>query len=211
MSTLSTLPDRELASGISEVVKYGLIRDAPFFEWLEANAGALLARDAEAMAYAIERSCINKAEVVAADEKENDLRATLNLGHTFGHAIETGEWASICRFVHSFICLFVRSFVRSFVRLFVRSFVRSFVCFYRMGIPDRASWPSSPPTLSCSDGLRRVVAWRGRVGWDDHGGVDVEGAWMDRGLHLRPHVAATREGAFLAGYTNVYTLNLYYI
>jgi len=89
--TLSTLPDRELASGISEIVKYGLIRDAPLFKWLEANMWQLLARDSEATAYAVERSCINKAEVVAADEKEmNDVRATLNLGHTFGHAIETG-------------------------------------------------------------------------------------------------------------------------
>ncbi|KAG2428877.1 hypothetical protein HYH02_014200 [Chlamydomonas schloesseri] len=90
--TLATLPDRELASGISEVIKYGLIRDAPFFEWLEANMDRLLARDPEAIAYAVERSCINKAEVVAADERESSegVRATLNLGHTFGHAIETG-------------------------------------------------------------------------------------------------------------------------
>lgn len=88
--SLSTLPDRELASGISEIVKYGLIRDAPLFEWLEANMEKLLQRDPEAIAYAVERSCINKAEVVAADEFEGGVRATLNLGHTFGHAIETG-------------------------------------------------------------------------------------------------------------------------
>lgn len=94
--SLNTLPDRELASGISEVIKYGLIRDAPFFEWLEQNMDKLLQRDPEAFTYAIERSCINKAEVVAADEKEGGVRATLNLGHTFGHAIETctgyGAW-----------------------------------------------------------------------------------------------------------------------
>ncbi|KXZ56038.1 hypothetical protein GPECTOR_2g1590 [Gonium pectorale] len=90
--TLASLPDRELASGLSEVIKYGLIRDAPFFEWLEINIERLLARDPEAIAYAVERSCINKAEVVAADERESSegVRATLNLGHTFGHAIETG-------------------------------------------------------------------------------------------------------------------------
>lgn len=71
--------------------RYGLIRDAPLFEWLEDNMPRLLSRDPEAIAYAVERSCINKAEVVEADEKEtNDVRATLNLGHTFGHAIETG-------------------------------------------------------------------------------------------------------------------------
>lgn len=88
--TLNTLPDRELASGLAEVIKYGLIRDAEFFEWQEKNMDALLARDPTAFAYAIKRSCENKAEVVSLDEKESGLRATLNLGHTFGHAIETG-------------------------------------------------------------------------------------------------------------------------
>ncbi|MBA0771916.1 hypothetical protein Gotri_007374, partial [Gossypium trilobum] len=94
--TLNTLPDRELASGLAEVIKYGLIRDAEFFEWQEKNMEKLMARDPDAFAYAIKRSCENKAEVVSRDEKESGLRATLNLGHTFGHAIETGfgygEW-----------------------------------------------------------------------------------------------------------------------
>jgi 3-dehydroquinate synthase len=94
--TLNTLEDRELSAGIAEVVKYGLIRDPQFFDWLEENMDALLARDPNALAYAIERSCRNKAEVVAADELEAGQRALLNLGHTFGHAIETGmgygEW-----------------------------------------------------------------------------------------------------------------------
>jgi 3-dehydroquinate synthase len=88
--TLNTLPDNELAAGIAEVIKYGLIRDLPFFEWLEQNIDKLLVRDTEAMQYAIERSCRNKAEVVAADERESGERALLNLGHTFGHAIESG-------------------------------------------------------------------------------------------------------------------------
>ncbi|KAJ4714154.1 putative 3-dehydroquinate synthase [Melia azedarach] len=88
--TLNTLPDRELASGLAEVIKYGLIRDAEFFEWQEKNMHKLMARDPSAFAYAIKRSCENKAEVVSLDEKESGLRATLNLGHTFGHAIETG-------------------------------------------------------------------------------------------------------------------------
>lgn len=88
--TLNTLPDRELASGLAEVIKYGLIRDAEFFEWQEKNMDALIARDHAAFVYAIKRSCENKAEVVSQDEKESGLRATLNLGHTFGHAIETG-------------------------------------------------------------------------------------------------------------------------
>ncbi|KAL3157215.1 hypothetical protein ABBQ38_001452 [Trebouxia sp. C0009 RCD-2024] len=89
--TLNTLPDRELASGISEIIKYGLIRDAPLFQWLEQNMDRLLQRDAEAWTYAIQQSCLNKAAVVAADEREGGVRATLNLGHTFGHAIETGQ------------------------------------------------------------------------------------------------------------------------
>jgi len=88
--TLNTLPDRELSAGLAEVIKYGLIRDLAFFEWLEANMAKLVARDTEALAYAIRRSCENKAEVVAADERESGQRALLNLGHTFGHAIETG-------------------------------------------------------------------------------------------------------------------------
>ena len=88
--TLATLPDRELSAGLAEVIKYGLIRDLPFLEWLEANMEKLVARDTEALTYAIHRSCRNKAEVVAADERESGQRALLNLGHTFGHAIEAG-------------------------------------------------------------------------------------------------------------------------
>lgn len=88
--TLNTLPDRELCAGLAEVIKYGLIRDLPFLAWLEANMDKLLARDPAALGYAIHRSCQNKAEVVAADEREAGNRALLNLGHTFGHAIEAG-------------------------------------------------------------------------------------------------------------------------
>jgi 3-dehydroquinate synthase len=88
--TLSTLPDRELKAGLAEVIKYGLIRDVDFLGWLEANMEALLDRDPQALAQAIERSCRHKAAVVAEDERESGQRALLNLGHTFGHAIETG-------------------------------------------------------------------------------------------------------------------------
>ena len=88
--TLNTLPDRELSAGLAEVIKYGLIRDPAFFGWIESHLEALLARDPEALAEAIRRSCENKAEVVAEDERETGSRALLNLGHTFGHAIETG-------------------------------------------------------------------------------------------------------------------------
>lgn len=91
--TLATLPAREFSAGLAEVIKYGLIRDLPFFDWMEANIQRLIDRDSDALAHAIERSCINKADVVAADEFETAKeggRALLNLGHTFGHAIETG-------------------------------------------------------------------------------------------------------------------------
>jgi 3-dehydroquinate synthase len=87
---LNTLDDRQLSAGLAEVIKYGLIRDIEFFEWLEQNIELLLARDKAALAFAIERSCLNKAQIVAEDETETGIRATLNLGHTFGHAIETG-------------------------------------------------------------------------------------------------------------------------
>jgi 3-dehydroquinate synthase len=88
--TLNTLDDRQLAAGVAEVIKYGLIQDAEFFSWLERSMDQLLARDTEALIYAIKRSCQCKAEIVAADERESGRRALLNLGHTFGHAIETG-------------------------------------------------------------------------------------------------------------------------
>ncbi|MDH5648427.1 MAG: 3-dehydroquinate synthase [Gammaproteobacteria bacterium] len=89
-NTLKTLPDRELSAGIAEVVKYGLIRDSDFFAWLETNMEGLLARDSSIVTEAIYQSCKHKAEVVAEDERETGARALLNLGHTFGHAIETG-------------------------------------------------------------------------------------------------------------------------
>jgi 3-dehydroquinate synthase len=88
--TLATLPARELAAGLAEVIKYGLILDRPFFDWLEANIDRLNTRDEQALTYAIRRSCEIKAAVVAGDERESAARALLNLGHTFGHAIEAG-------------------------------------------------------------------------------------------------------------------------
>jgi len=96
MSTLDTLDDRELKAGLAEVIKYGFIIDADFFAWLENNIDALLARDAVTTAHAVQRSCEIKARVVEADEREHGQRALLNLGHTFGHAIEAamgyGVW-----------------------------------------------------------------------------------------------------------------------
>jgi len=95
-STLDTLPARELSAGLGEVIKHGAILDAAYFEWIEKNIAKLVARDPEALAHAIARSCEIKAEVVRKDEREGGLRAVLNFGHTFGHAIESGlgygEW-----------------------------------------------------------------------------------------------------------------------
>jgi len=96
MDTLATLEERQLKAGLAEVIKYGFIIDAEFFKWLEDNMDALLARDTQATAYAVRRSCEIKAKVVEADEQEHGIRALLNLGHTFGHAIEAamgyGTW-----------------------------------------------------------------------------------------------------------------------
>jgi len=96
LNTLKTLPPRELSAGLAEVIKHGAIADAQFLDWIEANSKALLACDTEAMAHAVLRSCEIKSAVVSADEREGGIRATLNFGHTFGHAIEAGmgygEW-----------------------------------------------------------------------------------------------------------------------
>jgi 3-dehydroquinate synthase len=96
VATLDTLPDRELRAGLAEVIKHGAALDAPFFDWLERNVEKILARDRAALVYAVRRSCELKAAIVAQDERESGARALLNLGHTFGHAIETatgfGPW-----------------------------------------------------------------------------------------------------------------------
>jgi 3-dehydroquinate synthase len=96
LSTLRTLPARELSAGLAEVIKYGPIADMAFLDWIEANVEPLMARDADALAHAVRRSCEIKARVVGSDEREAGLRAILNFGHTFGHAIEAGlgygEW-----------------------------------------------------------------------------------------------------------------------
>lgn len=98
--TLDTLPEREVKAGYAEVVKYGLIDDVEFFQWLEVNAPALIAGDEDARAHAIARSCAAKARVVAADEREGGRRALLNLGHTFGHALEVLNGYDASKLVH---------------------------------------------------------------------------------------------------------------
>ena len=90
LDTLKSLPERELSAGLAEVVKYGPIADMDFLAWIETNIGALMGRDPQALAHAVKRSCEIKAWVVGQDERESGLRAILNFGHTFGHAIEAG-------------------------------------------------------------------------------------------------------------------------
>jgi 3-dehydroquinate synthase len=90
LSTLQTLPSREFSAGLAEVIKYGLIDDPDFFEWLESNVDRLMRKQMAELEFAVARCCENKARIVAADEKEQGVRAWLNLGHTFGHAIEAG-------------------------------------------------------------------------------------------------------------------------
>jgi len=89
-ATFSTLPQRELCAGLAEVIKYGPIADMAFFDWIDANLAAMMARDPQALAHAVRRSCEIKASVVGQDERETGVRAILNFGHTFGHAIENG-------------------------------------------------------------------------------------------------------------------------
>jgi len=98
MATLNTLPDREYRAGVAEVVKYGLIADAAFYGWIKNNISPINCRDEQALTEMVERSCRNKAAVVARDERESNVRAILNLGHTFGHAIETTE--KYCGLLH---------------------------------------------------------------------------------------------------------------
>jgi 3-dehydroquinate synthase len=90
LATLATLPPRELSAGLAEIIKYGPIADMAFFDWIEQNIDALRAGDPAALAHAVRRSCEIKADVVGQDERESGLRAILNFGHTFGHAIEAG-------------------------------------------------------------------------------------------------------------------------
>ncbi len=116
MSTLQTLPERELKAGLAEVIKYGLIDDAEFFHWLGDNMSGLLALAADKLSYTVNRCCENKARIVAADERENGQRALLNLGHTFGHAIENacgyGVWLH-GEAIAAGMCLAARFSVRS--------------------------------------------------------------------------------------------------
>jgi len=152
-STLDTLDDRQLAAGIAEVIKYGLIRDPEFFDWLEQNMDALLDRDPAALSHSIERSCRNKAEVVAEDEREAGARALLNLGHTFGHAIEAGMGYG--RWLHGEA---VATGMLMAADLSRRSGWLSDDDVFRIGrLLERAGLPVSPPAEMRPDDYMRIM------------------------------------------------------
>ena len=153
LDVLATLPSRELSAGLAEIIKYGPIADMAFLEWMEANLDDLLAREPEALAHAIRRSCEIKARVVSQDERESGLRAILNFGHTFGHAIESGlgygEWLHgegvgcgmvMAAHLSEQLGLVDRFFVERLTRLVLRA-----------GLPVRA------PVLSTGDNAGRYL------------------------------------------------------
>jgi 3-dehydroquinate synthase len=143
--TLKTLPDRELKAGLAEVIKYGAIVDPAFFAWLEDNIEALVTRDPEALARAIQRSCELKAEVVAEDEREAGRRAILNFGHTFGHAIERcqgyGEW------LHGEAVAAGMVMAAKLSNMDLAEFQRL------AGLIERAGLPAAPPPIAVEDML----------------------------------------------------------
>ncbi len=155
LATLQTLPSRELSAGLAEVIKYGPIADMAFLDWIEARMDALMARDPEALAHAVRRSCEIKASVVGQDEREGGLRAILNFGHTFGHAIEAGlgygQWlhgeAVGCGMVMA-----VR--LSAALGLVDQAFVDRLTTLVR-----RAGLPTVAPVLDARDNVGRYLAW----------------------------------------------------
>lgn len=152
--TLNTLEDRELSAGIAEVIKYGLIRDPAFLTWLDENMDKLLARDPEALSYAIFRSCEHKAEVVAADEREAGQRALLNLGHTFGHAIEAsmgyGKWLHGEAVATGMVMAAEHSQLMGWMSADDVQFIRALL--------QRAKLPVDPPADMSGDDFMRYMA-----------------------------------------------------
>ncbi|KAK9835567.1 hypothetical protein WJX74_003172 [Apatococcus lobatus] len=174
METLKSLPDRELASGISEIVKYGLIFDPELFNWLEENVEKLLNRDSKAMMHAIDRSCAIKADIVALDEREGGVRATLNLGHTFGHAIEAAQGYGVWLHGEAVAAGMVMAADMSF-RL---GWIEPEICKRTVELLKRAKQPITPPKgmtaeqfrsfmsvdKKVQDGKLRLVLLRGPLG-----------------------------------------------
>ena len=163
VAALRTLPERELRAGLAEVIKHGLILDEPFTGWLEGNMGQLLKRDAEALSEAIRRCCEIKARVVAADERERGMRALLNFGHTFGHAIETG--LGYGRWLHGEA---VAAGMIMAAELSVRAGILSAADLRRaQGLLERAGLPVQGPAMALERYLELMAvdkkAARGRV------------------------------------------------
>lgn len=155
LNTLDTLDDRELSAGIAEVIKYGLIRDNKFFLWLEENIDKLIARDAEALAYAVNRSCVNKAEIVAQDELEQSgTRALLNFGHTFGHAIETGAGYGSWLHGEAVACGMLMAAKLSAMH----GWLSSQDCQRIEELLNKAELPKEPPTIMAKDDFLRLMA-----------------------------------------------------
>jgi len=152
--TLNTLEDRELSAGIAEVIKYGLIRDPAFLTWLDENMDKLLARVGEALSYAIFCSCQHKAEVVAADEREAGQRALLNLGHTFGHAIEAsmgyGKWLHGEAVATGMVMAAEHSQLMGWMSADDVQFIRALL--------QRAKLPVDPPADMSGDDFMRYMA-----------------------------------------------------
>lgn len=151
---LQSLPARELSAGLAEVIKYGLIADKPFFEWLESHVDALVAKREDELIYAIARSCETKANIVSADEHEQGIRAILNLGHTFGHAIEAsqgyGNWLHGEAVAAGMVMACDLSVRQSWVTpaLLERS----------ISLIDRAGLPTQPPASMSSDDFMKYMA-----------------------------------------------------
>ncbi|MEZ5538325.1 MAG: 3-dehydroquinate synthase [Thiolinea sp.] len=152
--TLDTLPDRELSAGLAEVIKYGLIRDTAFLHWLDENMGSLLGRDPEVLAEAVFRSCEHKAELVAADELEAGQRALLNLGHTFGHAIESamgyGVWLHGEAVAAGMVMAAEHSMLMGWLSPADVEFIRQLL--------RKANLPVTPPETMSSDDFMRYMS-----------------------------------------------------
>ncbi|MBA4263271.1 MAG: 3-dehydroquinate synthase [Comamonadaceae bacterium] len=154
LDTLKTLPPRELSAGLAEVIKYGPIADMAFLDWIEANVDALMAREPAALAYAVKRSCEIKAHVVGRDERESGLRAILNFGHTFGHAIEAGMGYGVWLHGEAVGCGMVMS-ARLSQRLGLvdQAFVDRL-----QRLVERAGLPVVAPVLDAGDNAGRYLA-----------------------------------------------------
>ncbi|MDP2264466.1 MAG: 3-dehydroquinate synthase [Hydrogenophaga sp.] len=154
LDTLQTLPARELSAGLAEVIKYGPIADMAFLEWIEANIGALMARDTAVLAHAVRRSCEIKAWVVSQDEREAGLRAVLNFGHTFGHAIEAGMGYGQWLHGEAVGCgMVMAARLSEALGLVDQAFVKRLTT-----LIERAGLPTVAPVLDAKDNVGRYLA-----------------------------------------------------